>query len=151
MNLSLDSMWEAVLQCDTRYDGLRPCKRCRPDLDRTSGDQAAEFLDQTLRILETEYHHPGILNQLSVRVGVSPFHLQRTFKKQTGVTPRQYLQKVRIQQVEQFLRDSRGNHTEICFAVGFRSLSGFYAAFRAHTGHSPGQHKQRNQSTKREV
>lgn len=91
-----------------------------------------------------EYDNPDILEELSLKVGVSSFHLQRTYKKHTGKTPKAYLQYVRIKKARALLEENRLSNTEICYMVGFSSLSSFYAAFRAEAGVSPRQYKQNN-------
>ena len=121
--------------------GYRPCKRCRPDLLSPFVEPIKEVNDKVKSILETEYNNTDILSQLPSRMGVSPFHLQRSFKKQTGHTPKAYLQLVRINRAKELLSDGGLNNTEICFAIGFQSLSSFYAAFRSLTGFSPGEYK----------
>jgi AraC-like DNA-binding protein len=44
------------------------------------------------------------LAELSKRVGVSPFHLQRLFNRATGLSPREYQSARRMQQVKHGLR-----------------------------------------------
>ncbi|MCX7709285.1 MAG: helix-turn-helix domain-containing protein [Clostridia bacterium] len=125
-------------------DGFRPCKRCRPDEPELSVELDKKAYEKITWILEEEYMSPDILPELPLRMGISAFHLQRSYKKHTGYTPRAYLQKVRIIKAKQLLLDNQRSNTEICFSIGFHSLSSFYAAFRAETGLSPG--KFRNQT-----
>lgn len=118
-------------------EGYRPCKRCRPDVIDTYHESIKEISQIVVNILQTEYQNPTILNELPSRVGLSPFHLQRSFKKHIGQTPKVFLQNIRIRQAKKLLETKEMNNTEICFAVGFDSLSSFYAVFRKMTGLSP--------------
>lgn len=116
--------------------GHRPCKRCRPDL-ATFTEPIKEVIKKIRYILETEYTNPQILSELPARVGLSSFHLQRSFKKEMEFSPKTYLQQVQIKHAQELLQQGNLNNLEICFAVGFQSISSFYATFRTVTGFSP--------------
>ncbi|HEX3045078.1 MAG TPA: Ada metal-binding domain-containing protein [Bacillota bacterium] len=124
-------------------EGYRPCKRCRPDLPEPVYEPMKEVVKQAQLILETEYERPGILKELPGRVGVSAAYLQRSCKKLTGASPKSYLNKVRVQKVQELLVNEDLSMADICFTVGFQSLSSFYALFRAETGLSPGEYIKR--------
>lgn len=119
--------------------GYRPCKRCRPDL--LSSEPVQEVIDAITGILEQEYANPDLLSMLPSKVLISAFHLQRLYKKQTGYTPRAYLQKIRIDAAKALLTENNCTVADICFKVGFQSLSSFYTAFKLITGESPKEYK----------
>lgn len=121
--------------------GFRPCKRCRPDLLEPQVKPAEEACARTAEILRREYDNPDILDELPGRIRVSPYHLQRLYKKHTGFTPRSYLQRIRIDRARVLLSENGMNNTEICYAVGFQSLSRFYEAFRRIMGVSPRKYR----------
>lgn len=122
-------------------EGYRPCKRCRPDLLSPPAEPIREMMNQVTKILQTDYVNSDILADLPTLVHVSPFHLQRSFKKLTGATPKEFLRAVRIEKAKELLAKGELNNTEICYAIGFQSISGFYAAFRDITGVSPREYK----------
>jgi len=124
--------------------GYRPCKRCRPDLCPAPYDPDQEVVREVKNILETEYDKPWTLRRLSERIGISSYHLQRLFKKQTGISPKQYLNRIRVQQAKRLLMTGEQNVTEICYTVGFNDPSRFYKVFRQATGSSPLAFKRRN-------
>ena len=70
--------------------GYRPCLRCDPRGDRARRVPAAvarapaRILDLALRRAASR------LAQLGREAGMSPHHLQRTFKKAYGLSPREY-------------------------------------------------------------
>ena len=47
------------------------------------------------------------LARLAARLGGSPYHLQRSFKRLVGVTPREYAEACRLQKVKRGLRRAR--------------------------------------------
>jgi len=117
--------------------GYRPCKRCRPDLLEAVYDPNGEWVREVRGLLEREYRDPWTLDRLARRVGVSAFHLQRMFKKYTGTSPKQYLNRIRVEKAKRLLAGSGLKITEICYAVGFPGLTPFCRVFRRFTGLSP--------------
>lgn len=71
----------------------------------------------------------------------SKYHFLRTFKFIYGYTPKQYLQKVRIERAKEFLREGLKNK-EVCEAVGFESVSSFLGLFKKKVGQTPAEFKQ---------
>ena len=84
---------------------------------------------------------PISLETLSREVGVSKFHLQRTFKQITGRTPQQYLSHLRLQKATQFLQDDVHSLTHIAEQLGFSELPSFSRFFYKHYHQSPTQFK----------
>ncbi|HEX7939011.1 MAG TPA: Ada metal-binding domain-containing protein, partial [Gemmatimonadaceae bacterium] len=73
---------------DAEAAGYRACKRCRPTSAKPPIiDRAVKHV---LEYLMTHMDTPVTLATLARETGMSPFHLQRSFKKALGVSPRQY-------------------------------------------------------------
>jgi AraC-like DNA-binding protein len=71
----------------------------------------------------------------------SPFHFSRVFRAVTGLPPHRYLRRARLEHAEQLLTGGDATVTAIAHQVGFASVSHFIAAFRRHTGMTPGQYR----------
>jgi len=117
--------------------GFRPCKRCRPDLLEATHDPNERTVREIRELLEREYHGSWTLDRLARHAGISAFHLQRVFKKYTGLSPKQYLNRIRVEEAKRLLADSGRKITDICYTVGFSRPDPFYQAFRRFTGLSP--------------
>ena len=63
--------------------------------------------------------------------------LSHTFKKETGVSFREYLTQVRLAHAKRLLIYSALNVTEISFSVGFRDANYFSSVFKKEEGASP--------------
>lgn len=116
--------------------GFRACLRCHP----RGIAPAAELVRQVTDYLGA---HPGeqfSLAQLSELTGVSPFHLQRTFKKATGVTPRAYMNEQRSKLFARALPEST-SVTDAIYQAGFNSSSRAYAGAKEHLGMQPGERR----------
>jgi AraC family transcriptional regulator of adaptative response/methylated-DNA-[protein]-cysteine methyltransferase len=75
--------------------GFRPCKRCRPEKAEAPGiDETASKVLAVCRYIESCDYIPK-LDELSQQANLSPFHLQREFKKVLGITPRNYADALR--------------------------------------------------------
>lgn len=70
----------------------------------------------------------------------SKFHFIRQFKKIYGKTPHQYLTIVRIEKAMQLLRTDIPV-SEVCYSVGFESLSYFSGLFKRIVGLTPSAYR----------
>src|SRR5437868_2447529 len=77
--------------------GFRACKRCLPR-EASASDPALEMVLRACGLIEAREGEAVSLEELGEAAGVSPHHLQRTFKKVTGITPRQYAAACRLRQ-----------------------------------------------------
>ena len=68
--------------------------------------------------------HPALAT-LAARLGGSPYHLQRNFKRIVGVTPREYAEACRLRKVKGTLRQG-GDITGAMLDAGYGSSSRFY-------------------------
>ncbi|WP_179208855.1 AraC family transcriptional regulator [Salinicola salarius] len=84
--------------------------------------------------------------RLAEEACMSKARLYRQFKREVGCTPCEYQQQLRMQRACQLLTASSASVTEICFELGYRSLSHFAHRFKAFTGLAPGQYRRRQLS-----
>jgi AraC family transcriptional regulator len=68
---------------------------------------------------------------------LSPYHFLRTFQSVTGVTPHQYLLRLRLQRAAMKLRNEPAKIVDIALECGFGDLSNFNRNFRTEFGVSP--------------
>jgi AraC family transcriptional regulator of adaptative response/methylated-DNA-[protein]-cysteine methyltransferase len=65
------------------------------------------------------------LDELSRAVGLSPFHLQRLFKRKIGISPKDYQREQRLEETKRLLAEGAGV-TDAVFGAGYGSVSRFY-------------------------
>src|SRR6185295_9321867 len=70
--------------------GFRACLRCQPRRARVL-DPQIELVQRVCLLLNSNDSESLKLAELASQAGVSQFHLQRTFKRVMGISPRQYL------------------------------------------------------------
>lgn len=120
-------------------DGFRPCKRCRPDLLEAPNEEA--IIQSAIAYLQNKYLSPIRLDQLAMEVGMSKYHLQRTFKKAVGVTPMEFVTNLRIIKAVALLKDDCLSITEIAHEVGYQSSSHFSELFHRQRGCTPTEYR----------
>jgi len=105
--------------------GYRACKRCRPNdasfatLQRTRIEEACAFMNQNIdRRLSLE--------ELGKNANLNPFYFQRLFKRIVGLTPRQYIEGVRLRRAKTSMSNGDSVRSAI-YKSGRNSTSWLYA------------------------
>ena len=124
-----------------RAAGFRPCLRCKPD--EAPGDAQQTRITQLCRLIE-QAEQPPTLQQLADAAGLSRWHLQREFRKATGLSPAEYARAVRQQRLQQQLTHA-GSTTDAALAAGYNSASHFYAQATTELGMSAASYRQGGQ------
>jgi AraC family transcriptional regulator of adaptative response/methylated-DNA-[protein]-cysteine methyltransferase len=119
--------------------GFRPCRRCRPRGASPAQDQAA-WVEGVCRRLAAPGEERPRLADLGAELGLSPHHLQRTFKRLMGITPRQYADAVRLGVFRTHLRKG-GDVTSAVYDAGYGSGSRVYEGAAARFGMTPGAYR----------
>ncbi|MFN8371422.1 MAG: bifunctional DNA-binding transcriptional regulator/O6-methylguanine-DNA methyltransferase Ada [Anaerolineae bacterium] len=102
--------------------GYRACRRCRPD----EVDSQVAMVKQACAYIDAHLDDAPTLEELGAQLHVSPFHLQRVFKREIGVSPRQYAESQRLQRFKAGLRDGE-SVTRALYDAGYNSSSSLYA------------------------
>jgi AraC family transcriptional regulator of adaptative response/methylated-DNA-[protein]-cysteine methyltransferase len=104
---------------DARAAGFRACKRCKPDLEKRDGLASARAH------LERNLDRAVPLAELGRVAGMSPFTVQRAFKKEMGVSPLQYQRSLRAGRLRDALKQ-QARVTDAIYDAGFGSSSRAY-------------------------
>jgi len=115
--------------------GFRACQRCRPSAKKLENPQA-DIAERACRIIEAHLDQAPTLSDLGAQLGLSPFHLQRIFKRAIGITPRQYADACRIDRLKARLKQG-DNVTTALYEAGYGSSSRLYEQAPARLGMTP--------------
>jgi AraC family transcriptional regulator of adaptative response/methylated-DNA-[protein]-cysteine methyltransferase len=99
--------------------GFRPCRRCKPT---TAWGRP---LDKIREHLEKHAERSVRLDELARVTGLSPFTVQRLFKREMGVSPLQYQRALRARSLRQALKQG-DTVTDAIYNAGFGSSSRGY-------------------------
>lgn len=97
-------------------------------------------IKRAVRIIEERAGEPLTISEIADQVGYSPRSLQLGFKKQLGLTPYEYLQRVRLDRAHAELLVGNPGATsvsEVASRWGFSHLSRFAAVYRHHYRRAP--------------
>jgi len=124
-----------ALAAETARLCKNPCRCILPQPETAS-------LVRALALTEDAIADSPSFEAIAKAVGQSPRNLARKFSKELGMTWRETLRRLRVMKAIELLATSNASVTEICFGVGYASLSAFHAAFHDLVGISPTQYRQ---------
>lgn len=115
--------------------GFRACKRCQPERTVHSESQLG-LMQRICEYLAEPCERIPTLAELAARFHLSPYHLQRTFKRLVGVTPRRYAEAQRLARLKDGLQHGQPV-AEAQYAAGYASSSALYTRATFHLGMTP--------------
>jgi AraC-like DNA-binding protein len=92
-------------------------------------------------LMDARYREPLDVPSLARTSHLSPAHFSREFKRVFGETPHQYLLTRRLERAASLLRTTDRTVTEVCLAVGLRSVGSFTTSFGKAFGLPPAAYR----------
>ncbi|PXW29660.1 bifunctional DNA-binding transcriptional regulator/O6-methylguanine-DNA methyltransferase Ada [Paraburkholderia caballeronis] len=123
---------------DARAAGYRECKRCRPG----GLPRELDVVQRACAALDADPQQRLTLAQLGDAVHMSPFHLQRLFKRVLGVSPRQYQAAKRGAALRGALEQGAAV-TRASVDAGFGSSSRLYHSAPGELGMAPSAYRRK--------
>jgi len=130
------SFFDHALQAEQA--GYRACLRCRPKA--VDGNPQSALVRAMCRYIEQHTEDHLTLSHLAKEFRGSPFHLQRTFKSVLGVSPKAYIDAVRLREVKQNLQAGHDVTTAL-YAAGYGSSSRLYERTATQLGMTPEKYR----------
>jgi len=112
--------------------GFRPCRRCRPEGE----EPRAALVRKICRFLDSYEDGVPTLAAIAAHVGASPHHVQRTFKRALGVSPRDYAAARRLARFKEEIGNG-GTIGSALYGAGFGSASRLYEQAGRNLGMTP--------------
>jgi AraC family transcriptional regulator of adaptative response/methylated-DNA-[protein]-cysteine methyltransferase len=103
-------------------------------------DSAGERVHAVCRYIEEHLDDPLTIGELASRASMSRFHFARSFRRVTGVTPKEYVSGARTRALKQGLRSASGVDAAI-YDAGYGSSSRVYERAAERLGMTPGQYR----------
>lgn len=126
----------------TLMSETRPSQRAYIDERLVRGPDST-LARQVAASLARGMNRPYDLEALAAEIGVSSRTLLRKFNSETGTSPLQHLQHLRIARAKQLLETTGRSLEDVTFEVGYRDPATFRRLFQAHTGLTPAAYRRR--------
>lgn len=123
---------------DAQKAGFRACLRCKPTEDYFPGKNA-ELIANAFRSLRDTDKEIATIEELSAHLGVSPGHLQKIFKAVLGLSPKEVMDMMRIENFKGNVRET--DVTTSLYESGFGSSRSLYEKAGERLGMTPAVYK----------
>ncbi|MEO6525065.1 MAG: methylated-DNA--[protein]-cysteine S-methyltransferase [Gemmatimonadaceae bacterium] len=105
-------------------------------------DHHLALIERVRAFIDQHVDEPLPLARLALEAGASPAHLQRTFTRIVGLSPKQYQEQQRLGTLKSALRDGR-TVSSATYEAGFASGRRVYEAADEALGMTPGAYRRR--------
>jgi AraC family transcriptional regulator of adaptative response/methylated-DNA-[protein]-cysteine methyltransferase len=123
---------------DAERAGFRACRRCRPDDDRAAA--GSDVIDRARTYLEANAARTVSLAELGEHVGMSAHHLQRSFKRAVGLSPKAFQDQARARLFKTRLR-AGDTVSRATYEAGYGSSSRVYERADTLLGMTPASYR----------
>ena len=123
------------------YDML--CELCLFSTAKTRAVQHSPEIERVMAYINEHFKENPSTKELSEIACLSPYYFIRFFRKETGLTPHEYILNLKMRTAKYLLRKTLLSVKDICFESGFGSESVFCAAFKKMTGESPSVYRRK--------
>lgn len=107
-------------------------------------DQTPKIADDIASVLEDVHDRiddAQSLASLAEHAGYTPFYFHRRFRAVVGETPKQHVERMRVERAAYLIAITDRPFTGIAFELGFQSYETFTRAFRRHFSKSPTEYR----------
>lgn len=103
-----------------------------------------ELIGIAINFIHNNFERDISLGDIARFVFLSPSYFTRAFKEETGMSPINYLLKVRIERAKELLEDTGLKISDIALSVGFSNQQRFNEMFKKYAGLTPLQYRKKN-------
>lgn len=100
-----------------------------------------DIIKNAINYITSSFNKPITLEEVSAFVHLNPAYFSSIFKKHTGLSFKEYLNMVRVEESRRLLSNTDYSIMDIAIACGFDSQSYFSKVFKKYTGVTPKQYR----------
>ncbi len=100
-----------------------------------------ELIQVSVNYINNNFERDISLRDIARYVFLSPSYFIRVFKEETGMSPINYLLKVRVERAKELLAETDHKVSDIALSVGFSNQQRFNEIFKKHVGMTPLQYR----------
>ena len=109
---------------------------------KITGQRSADYVGEIRNFIDNNYQDNISLDHLAQAFSINKFYLQKLFKKRSGLSPNEYLTRVRLEKAKNLLRTTDSTIIQIAQEVGY-TASYFDNVFKKFEGITPQTYRQR--------
>ncbi|MGX1881821.1 helix-turn-helix domain-containing protein [Streptomyces sp. NPDC055287] len=98
-------------------------------------------IERVVQGIRERYEEPLSLNDLGEIARLTPYHMARVFREETGLPPARFLTAVRLEEAKRRLLCTNESIADISIRVGYCSIGAFTTRFSKTFGVPPGQYR----------
>ena len=110
-----------------------------PNGEKSLHNQTAALIYNTMVYVRNHYAEDMDERELAKSLGMSYSYFSRSFKRVTGMSFKQYLNRTRVNQAEKLLCRDNASVSEVATKCGYNSISYFINVYKNITGKTPYQ------------
>lgn len=107
------------------------------------------YIMPAISIMKSDYPNPITVSDIAERLHISRGYFSRVFMEETGVSPKKYLNGIRMKKAAELITDSGLSLTVAASSVGYPDVFTLSRAFKMHYGCSPTEYIKSHSKTKR--
>jgi AraC family transcriptional regulator len=134
---SLDPLWIEEMAFHCLFALAKDA--CNHRRHQTIGAAHTRRIRNAIELMSQEISERCSLSSVSREVGMSPFHFARTFSSLVGLSPHQYLLRLRLRRSATMLRPG-ASVTTAALSNGFDNLGHFSRSFKCRFGVNPSKY-----------
>lgn len=105
-----------------------------------SVDTKERYVEPAISMIRSEYQNQLSVSSIAERLHINRCYLSEIFKAATGVSPKKYLENVRMKRAAELLSDMKLSVTVTAASVGYPDVFSFSRAFKRYYNCSPSEY-----------
>lgn len=105
------------------------------------GKNYSTLVNNMMDLLEDKNNFSLTIEQIAKKANYSYAHINRLFKKETGITVSKYFNQLRLEYGKRLIETTSDSIEDISSSIGFSSLSHFTKLFYSYYGNTPAKHR----------
>lgn len=105
-----------------------------------TNEQPTGYLEAALTCIHSEYMNGITVDEIARRLNLERTYFSTLFKRQFGISPKQYLLAYRMQVAAKLMCEAQSSVTVAAYSVGYSDIFNFSKMFKRHFGMTPSEY-----------